>query len=80
MHRLMSHREGLSTLATSLPGRGPELNMPIGPDVLIFISATRALVQSLSHQPLNQEERAELECCLRELAALLESDRQLPAA
>ena len=54
--------------------------MPIGPDVLVFISATRALLQSLGQQPLTEEERAELECCLRDVAALLESDQQRPAA
>ena len=54
--------------------------MPIGPDVLVFISATRALVQSLRNQPLNDEERAELESCLRELTALLPSDRKRHAA
>jgi hypothetical protein len=54
--------------------------MPVGPDVLVFISATRALLQSLRLQPLNEEERAEIECCLRELKALLISDRKRPAA
>jgi hypothetical protein len=54
--------------------------MPIGPDVLVFISATRALLQSLQHQPLNDEERAELECCVRELTALLPTDRNRLAA
>ena len=54
--------------------------MPIGPDVLVFISATKALLQSLRHQPLNEEERAELERCLKELAALLPQDHQRHAA
>jgi hypothetical protein len=54
--------------------------MPIGPDVLVFISATRALIQSLRHQPLNDDERAELECCLRELTALLTQDSKRHAA
>ncbi|HEX6951083.1 MAG TPA: hypothetical protein VF127_15895 [Nitrospira sp.] len=56
------------------------LAMPIGPDVLVFISATRALVQSLRHQPLDEEEWVELERCLRELLALLPPDRQRHAA
>lgn len=50
--------------------------MPIGPDVLVFIAATKALLHSLRQQPLNEEERTELECCLRELTALLPTDRQ----
>jgi hypothetical protein len=54
--------------------------MPIGPDVLVFISATKALLQSLRDHPLNEEEGAELECCLRELTALLSSDHQRDAA
>jgi hypothetical protein len=49
--------------------------MPIGPDVLVFVSATKALLQSLPDHPLNEEERAELECCLRELTALLSDQR-----
>jgi hypothetical protein len=48
--------------------------MSIGPDVLVFISATRALIQSLRQHPLTDEELAELECCLRELAALIPLD------
>lgn len=54
--------------------------MPIGPDVLVFISATRALLQSLRQQPLNDEERTELECCLRDLHTLLSRDRTRDAA
>lgn len=54
--------------------------MPIGSDVLVFISATKALLQSLRHHPLNDEERVELECCLRELTALLAHDHQHHAA
>jgi hypothetical protein len=54
--------------------------MSIGLDVLVFISATKALLQSLHQQPLNEEERAELECCLRELSAELPSGRQHHAA
>jgi hypothetical protein len=54
--------------------------MAVGPDVLVFISATRALLQSLRHQPLNEDERAELECCLRDLQALIFPDRKRPAA
>jgi hypothetical protein len=54
--------------------------MPIGPDVMVFISATRALLQALKQQPLNEEERAELECCLQELTGLLPPDRQRHAA
>ena len=53
--------------------------MSIGPDVLVFISATRALLQSLRTHPLNKEELAELESCLRELAATL-PDRKRHAA
>jgi hypothetical protein len=49
--------------------------MSIGPDVLVFISATRALIQSLRQHPLTDEELAELECCLRELAALIPLDQ-----
>ena len=55
-------------------------DMSIGPDVLVFISATKALLQSLRHQPLNEEERAELECCLRELTAQLSVDQTRHAA
>jgi hypothetical protein len=54
--------------------------MPIGSDVLVFISATRALLQALKHQPLNEEERVELECCLQDLNALLPPDRKRHAA
>ena len=54
--------------------------MAIGPDVLVFISATKALLQSLRHQPLNEEERAELESCLRELHAWLPADDKRHAA
>jgi hypothetical protein len=54
--------------------------MSIGPDVLVFISATRALLQSLRHQPLNEDEQAELKCCLRDLNALLSTDRERDAA
>ena len=54
--------------------------MPIGSDVLVFISATRALLQALKHQPLNEEERVELECCLQDLNALLSPDRKRHAA
>lgn len=56
------------------------VDMPIGPDVLVFISATKALLQSLRQQPLNEEERAELECCVRELTDLLSQDQKRPAA
>ena len=54
--------------------------MPIGPDVLVFVSATRALIQSLPHHPLTDEERAELEGCLRELTALLSQEEKRHAA
>ena len=54
--------------------------MPIGSDVLVFTSATRALLQSIRQQPLNEEERAELECCLRDLTALLQSEQRRDAA
>jgi hypothetical protein len=54
--------------------------MSIGPDVQVFISATRALLQSLRHQPLTEEEREELESCLRELTLLLVKDHQRHAA
>jgi hypothetical protein len=54
--------------------------MPVGPDALVFISATRALLQSLRHQPLNEEEQAEIECCLRELIALFPLDQKRHAA
>ena len=54
--------------------------MSIGPDVLVFISATEASLQSLRHQPLNEEELAELECCLRELTAQLSEDQTRHAA
>lgn len=54
--------------------------MSIGPDVLVFISATKALLQSLRHQPLNEEERAEVECCLLELTAQLPKDQTRHAA
>jgi hypothetical protein len=54
--------------------------MAIGSDVLVFVSATRALLQSLRHRPLNEEELAELECCLRELNALLALDQKRHAA
>ncbi len=54
--------------------------MTIGPDLLVFISATRALLHALKYQPLNDEERTELELCLRELNALLPRDRKRHAA
>jgi hypothetical protein len=54
--------------------------MSIGPDVLVFISATKALLQSLRHQPLNEQERAEVECCLRELTAQISNDQTRHAA
>jgi hypothetical protein len=54
--------------------------MPIGSDVLVFISATKALLQSLEQHPLNEEERAELECCLQELRVRLSLDTKRPAA
>ncbi|HTL60301.1 MAG TPA: hypothetical protein VL261_01530 [Nitrospira sp.] len=54
--------------------------MPIGSDVLVFISATRALIQSLRHHPLSDEERAEIESCLRELTTLLPQDEKRHAA
>jgi hypothetical protein len=54
--------------------------MTIGPDLLVFISATRALLHALKYQPLNDEERNELEGCLRELNALLSQDRKRHAA
>jgi hypothetical protein len=56
------------------------VDMPIGPDVLVFISATKALLQSLRQQPLNEEERAELESCVRELTGLLSQDQKRHAA
>jgi hypothetical protein len=62
------------------PGSLERVAMPIGPDVLVFISAARALIQSLSHHPLTDEERAELESCLRELTALLSQDEKRHAA
>jgi hypothetical protein len=54
--------------------------MPIGPDVLVFISATRALIQSLRHHPLSEEEQAELESCLRQLTLLLRQREKRDAA
>jgi hypothetical protein len=54
--------------------------MTIGPDLLVFISATRALLHALKYQPLNDEERNELECCLRDLNALFPHDRKRHAA
>lgn len=54
--------------------------MPIGPDVLVFVSATRALLHALKQQPLNEDEQAELECCLQNLNALLPPDRKRHAA
>jgi hypothetical protein len=54
--------------------------MPIGPDVLVFISATRALIQSLRHHPLTEEEGAELESCLRQLTLLLRQREKRDAA
>jgi hypothetical protein len=54
--------------------------MAIGSDVLVFISATKALLQSLRERPLNEEEREEIACCLEELAALFPSDQKRDAA
>jgi hypothetical protein len=54
--------------------------MPIGPDVLVFVSATRALLKSLRHQPLNDEEKTEIQDCLRELMALFPPDKKRHAA
>ena len=56
------------------------VDMAIGPDVLVFISATKALLQSLRHHPLNEEERAELDCCVRELTGQLSQDQKRDAA
>ena len=56
------------------------IQMPIGPDVLVFVSASKALLQALRHQSLNDEERAELECCLRQLTELLREDPERHAA
>jgi hypothetical protein len=41
--------------------------MAIGPDVQVFISAARALLQSKSRQALNEEEQEELKCCVDEI-------------
>ncbi len=54
--------------------------MAIGPDVLVFISASRALLQSIRRQPLNEEEQAELASYLQELLALLPRDYRRSAA
>jgi hypothetical protein len=54
--------------------------MAIGPDVLVFISASRALLQSIRRQPLTEEEQAELASCLQELLTLLPRDYRRHAA
>jgi len=54
--------------------------MAIGPDVLVFISASRALLQSIRQQPLNEEEQTELAFCLQELLVLLPQDYRRTAA
>ena len=41
--------------------------MGIGSDILVFISATRALLQSVTLRTLTDEEHDELQCCLQEL-------------
>ena len=41
--------------------------MSIGPDVQVFISAARALLQSLNRRTLTEEERGELKTCLKDL-------------
>jgi hypothetical protein len=74
-----SRRLNLGRITISLR-RWANAIMPIGPDVLVFISATRALLQALNYHTLNEEERAELECCLRDLNALLPPDRKRHAA
>ncbi len=43
--------------------------MAIGPDVQVFISAARALLQYKSGQALNEEEQEKLNCCVDELVA-----------
>jgi hypothetical protein len=54
--------------------------MAIGSDVLVFISATKALLQSLQERPLNEEERQEIACCLQELGELFPPDQKRNAA
>jgi hypothetical protein len=41
--------------------------MGIGSDVQVFISATRALLQSMTVRALAVEEQEEVQCCLEEL-------------
>jgi hypothetical protein len=41
--------------------------MAIGPDVQVFVSAARALLQYKSWQALNEEEQEKLKCCVDEL-------------
>lgn len=45
--------------------------MAVGRDIQVFISASRALLQSVKQRALTEEEERELQCCLEELAKLL---------
>lgn len=47
--------------------------MAVGRDIQVFISASRALLQSVQQRALTEEEERELQCCLEELAKLLPS-------
>ena len=50
--------------------------MAIGPDVQVFISAARALLQYKSGQALNEEEQEKLKCCVDELVAATNCKKQ----
>ncbi len=45
--------------------------MAVGTDIQVFISASRALLQSVTERALTEEERRQLRCCLEEVAAIL---------
>ena len=48
--------------------------MAIGPDVQVFISSARALLQYKNGQALSEEEQEELKCCMDELVKILSRD------
>jgi hypothetical protein len=45
--------------------------MAVGRDIQVFISASRALLQSVKQRALTEEEQRQLQCCLEELVKML---------
>lgn len=50
--------------------------MAVGSDIQVFISASRALLQSVNQRSLTEEEQEELRSCLDELAKILPRHRE----